>query len=117
VLFKTQNYVRAGCKSTKLTDEDGDEYYGQINDKGKKHGFGCFVLANGDYYEGEWGNGRRNGIGGLFFQNGSQYTGCWLNGKTNGYGTYKYMTGVYKGNFKEGKFDGEGTLVSADGSV
>jgi hypothetical protein len=32
------------------------EYYGQVNDKGQRHGFGCCVYADGDYYEGEWEN-------------------------------------------------------------
>ena len=54
MLFKTQNYVIAGLKSTKSTYEDGSEYYGQVNDNSQRHGFGCYFYADGSYYEGEW---------------------------------------------------------------
>ena len=70
VLFKTQNYVMTEQKSTKLINSFGREYYGQVNDKGQAHGFGCCVFADGNYYEGEWENDEPNGYGGMVSSDG-----------------------------------------------
>ena len=69
-----------GLKSTKLTNSFGDEYYGQVNDKGQRHGFGCSVSTSSNYYEGEWKDNLPNGIGGCVYPDGAQYSGYWVNG-------------------------------------
>ena len=41
------------------TFKNGDKYIGQFNTAtGKQHGYGKYIFANGDYYEGEFENGK-----------------------------------------------------------
>ena len=52
-LYFTGSYTEhIFLKSTKLINSEGDNYYGQLNEKDKKHGYGCCIFADGSYYEG-----------------------------------------------------------------
>jgi hypothetical protein len=53
----------------KVAYGSGSKYYGEINSKNESHGYGCFLYANGTYYEGEWRNGKRCGKGGEVYTN------------------------------------------------
>ncbi len=39
------------------------QYEGDTNEKGKRHGIGCLKYVNGDVYEGEFKNDLRHGRG------------------------------------------------------
>lgn len=49
-------------------------------------GFGIYVSARGDRYEGEWRAGKRHGRGVLLTTAGDRYEGEWLAGERHGYG-------------------------------
>lgn len=43
------------------------------------------------------------------------YDGSWLRGKPHGPGVMQYGDGTYHGNFRDGKLDGEGILITNNG--
>ena len=55
---------------------------------------------------------------GTFAVDGSKYVGEWKEGKWDGQGTYTFADGrKYVGEFKENKYHGQGTYTYADGRV
>lgn len=80
----------------------------------KRHGKGKMTYLNGEIYEGEWENDVRSGEGELYKPklNGKAYSylGTWQNGLLNGKGRYKNSDTEYEGDFKDGKYDGNGVL-------
>lgn len=107
-------------------------------------GYGVYVWANGEKYEGNWKDDMRGGEGTNYFTSGAVHKGQWKADKKNGFGTYTYkkesiydkyvgefveekMTGKgelfykdgskYTGGFKDNLFEGEGTYVHADGKI
>jgi eukaryotic-like serine/threonine-protein kinase len=101
--------------------EDGNEYYGDLNNKGDLNGKGTMVFNNGNRYDGEFKNGLRNGCGKFSYGEGysvKYYIGEYVNDKYHGLGKIKWKDGSeYRGNFKEDKCDGQGILQLADGSI
>ena len=54
------------CKSYENIDNDTDmvsRYDGETNCLGQKHGYGSYMFANGDLYEGWWKFNRMHGFG------------------------------------------------------
>lgn len=106
---------------------NGDYYKGTLNAEGKFHGNGKIIWASGSTYEGGWSNGKREGKGKMTFSNGDVYEGEFKNDLYDGYGKLKtgyhpegtqlgsyvpaYYNYIYTGDFKEGKFNGKGTLI------
>ncbi|XP_064598997.1 MORN repeat-containing protein 1-like isoform X3 [Liolophura sinensis] len=80
--------------------------------KGRKHGHGKFIMADGSYYEGEFKEGEIEGYGFRYYASkGTSYTGQFHQGEPCGQGVFKYEDGtVYEGEFKDGKRSGYGTL-------
>ncbi|XP_070694071.1 alsin-like [Pempheris klunzingeri] len=123
-----------------------DSYQGLWKD-GKIHGFGKYMYASGEVYEGCFCNGQRHGYGMLSSgkmakKSSSVFIGQWVHDRKNGYGVYdditrgeKYMGlwldeqrhgsavvvtqyGVYyEGTFRDNKMSGLGLLVSDDDTV
>jgi len=82
-----------------------------------QNGFGTYIWANGDKYDGEWKNDKRNGYGTFTWANGYKYVGEWKNDKRNGYGTFTWANGYkYVGEWKNDKINGFGTYIWADGT-
>jgi len=100
------------------------------------------VLANGDFYDGDYVNGIQdgqchqhigkeidyigsysnsayNGFGIFTFQDVHVYEGTFIDGKLNGAGKYymKKEQKKYDGEFKDGKEHGKGILVSKVGDI
>ena len=121
--------------------KDGSNYNGDWKD-GKRNGQGTLTFVDGTRYIGQFKDGKRNGQGTITFVNhvkyvkyegefkdnqllkgimiykdGSNYNGEFLEQKKHGYGieTFPLNAGFYKGNFKEDKKDGEGTLELRNG--
>jgi hypothetical protein len=76
------------------------------------------VLAGADWrYDGAFNERGQNGKGSFTFGDGSVYTGVFLNGLANGKGKYVGFDGntIYEGDFKDGRFDGQGVYFYPDG--
>jgi hypothetical protein len=99
------------------------------------HGFGRFINANGDYYQGDVKFGRGNGEG-RYFSGFTSFHGFFkdnvLHGdgeeKGNEYyfkgsyeygakkkGILKFSCNIYEGAFENDNFEGNGTLTTAEG--
>ena len=117
--------------------ENGDHYYGDVNEEGQPHGSGHMDYnLNGYYgtYDGQWQNGKRCGNGHYHQSSKSarryvyDYKGEWLDDKEHGQGTAmnssekgvhcSTVSETYIGGFREGKRHGHGVIVedSFDGS-
>ncbi|XP_074644846.1 MORN repeat-containing protein 1-like isoform X2 [Tubulanus polymorphus] len=108
--------------------------------KGKKHGHGKFIMADGSFYEGEfkdnemtghgfrfWARNQNNytgnfccgelqGTGVMKYSDGSVYEGEWWNNKRHGYGVHRMINvGVFEGNFHEHLRHGEGSQLYING--
>jgi len=58
-----------------------EEYIGQTNYQGQRHGKGRYVFRKGDLYEGEWKNNKMHGSGKFKCLNGVKYKGTFAEGK------------------------------------
>jgi len=97
--------------------EDGDEYKGQWNGEGKRHGLGVLKFADGTLYAGEFNNGMNHGYGVLTFNDKSCYAGQLEDGKYHGYGVFEKADKMkYEGEFMMGKADGSGKITFPDGT-
>lgn len=67
-------------------------------------------------YEGEWKNNLRHGRGKMTYADGSVYDGDWEDDEPSGWGTQVDFNGaiIYCGNWRYGKYHGEGTLFKGD---
>lgn len=108
--------------------ENGNEkkqYAGQYlvgatneNCKGNcRKGFGLKAWGENNYYIGFWFSGNLNEIGIRVFEGGDVYKGGFKDDKFDGFGEYVWKDGTYyTGEWKNNKRDGYGVRVSADGS-
>jgi hypothetical protein len=93
-------------------------YKGQINEEGKREGFGKINYFGGDSYQGQWKNDRPEGLGLYIWKLGGRYLGNFEKGLPNGEGERIYNSGNYfKGNFLAGKKNGLGVMCFKNGDV
>ncbi|MCM1108541.1 MAG: hypothetical protein NC388_05735 [Clostridium sp.] len=59
-----------------LSYKNGDRYVGETY-KGKRHGYGIYYYANGNYWYGQYNNDVRLGFGALFQVEDDMLIGCW----------------------------------------
>ncbi|KAM5551644.1 phosphatidylinositol 4-phosphate 5-kinase 6 [Rosa sericea] len=98
-LFTTMSVVPAD-------DEPGETYHTEK------------VLANGDFYTGQWANSYAHGQGKYLWADGCMYVGEWQKGKTAGKGKFSWPSGAtYEGDFKNGFMDGKGTYTGSFGET
>lgn len=83
---------------------DGSRYEGAVKD-GKRNGYGKLYLANGDYYYGKFENDE---LAYGDYQN-AEFRRC----MEEGFKTQQGKTVIYKGDFKNFKYDGEGYLLES----
>ena len=72
-------------------------------------------------YRGEFLNGKKHGFGAMNVIHpdfkGDKYVGEYKDGKYNGQGTYTHANGSkYVGEYKDGKINGQGTFTFANGN-
>ncbi|MCL2378337.1 MAG: TIR domain-containing protein [Defluviitaleaceae bacterium] len=82
-------------------------------------GKGKHVLANGNWYDGDWVNGVRTGRGKhTSAVTGRVYVGDFLNNRAQGKGILKYPNGaVYEGDFINNRQHGKGIITYPNGKV
>jgi hypothetical protein len=96
-------------------------YSGFVDEDGKPHGYGKFVVTTKDDREGTvdsgvFVNGSLQGLGKVALANGEMWTGEFVEGQLDGVGYYEWPDGDYfSGQFKGGKRHGFGTYRSSDG--
>lgn len=67
-------------------DEEISSYKGTMH-AGKPSGWGRYVFADGDIYEGDWKDGLRHGYGKQWYKDGRIYEGQWSTDKKDESGT------------------------------
>lgn len=75
--IKKENTAKKGDIAKK---EDTEQYVGNRNSKGQRHGEGTCIWSNGDRYEGNWENDKMSGYGEYTYANGEIKNGIWDNG-------------------------------------
>ena len=100
-------------------DPDMIGYNGEYDKNGDRSGYGTFLYANGDVYEGNWKKNLYNGKGRLVLENGDLYEGIWKDGKLHGKKCHiKFYNGVdYIGAMKHGKKLGFCRYISYTGET
>lgn len=84
---------------------DGSSYWGYWCKDGKRHGRGKFISADGTVYDGEFNKGIMEGHGRLTWPCGKWYLGEFSQGKPNGLGMQVSAEGelLHEGAFSSGK--------------
>lgn len=99
-----------------VTYDEGDQYDGDWNTDGQRHGWGSLAFADGTKYVGKFEVGLFAG-GLLSFPDGSRYEGDFVAGKYHGFGIYTRSDGMkFEGQFADGKVNGFGLMTFVDGS-
>ena len=86
------------------------------------HGMGVFHLPSGLCYEGEFYENKFQGLGVLLWKDGKRYEGSWYANRHHGYGCLTYpindqrKRAFYKGEWKNGKRHGTGTMQWTNGA-
>ncbi len=84
-----------------------------------ENGRGTKTWETGHRYTGPHENGLRKGCNGqMEYPNGDMYKGCWKDGKWEGFGKLVYSNGsIYEGNWHNNQRKGHGKLTFADGRI
>ena len=114
------SYHLKKCKNVKKIYENGNVYegefsFGKPNNNGKLE----FTINEVPYtYVGEFLNGKKHGKGNLSSKdNKFNYDGDWVNDKYEGFGALFNNGEKYTGDFKEGNYNGNGTLYKSNGDI
>ena len=70
-----------------ITMKSGSKYYGEVNEKNEREGYGRYEVVNAGTYDGYWRRGFKHGQGAFWNKNGVlQYEGDWECGEPHGHG-------------------------------
>ncbi|EJK73265.1 hypothetical protein THAOC_05121, partial [Thalassiosira oceanica] len=126
----------------KYVDKSGGEEFYQGSFKGgHRNGHGTYIFENGSVYVGNWAENEQNGQGTMTRSNGVVMEGHWKDGelskgtvkyrngdvyhgdlkddvRRHGSGVYRYKFSgdTYVGGWSDGKQEGEGTMIYANGA-
>ncbi|EAU29942.1 predicted protein [Aspergillus terreus NIH2624] len=105
------NGLREGSGTMTWT-KTGRKYTGQWRGD-RMNGRGICHWPDGTWYDGEWSvlDGERHGHGKYTYADGSTYTGLYQKGLKHGAGVLVTTTHVYRGTWKENRFEGEFTVT------
>lgn len=98
-----------------MLDDDSSFLKGSL----EPQGYGKIVFNNGTIYDGQWAAGVPNGEGELFYPEKFHYIGAFKNGKFHGDGKLVSLDTKYsfEGTFKNGKKHGKGKEVLSNNVV
>ncbi|OMO53817.1 hypothetical protein COLO4_36665 [Corchorus olitorius] len=115
---KRANSIFGTMSLTNAADEEPeDDNDKSVSISGEAY-FAEKVLANGDYYTGQWYDNLPNGQGKYLWTDGCMYLGEWHRGKTMGRGRFSWPSGAtYEGEFKSGYMDGTGAYTGSNGDT
>ncbi|MBO6025901.1 MAG: hypothetical protein J6P73_01500 [Bacteroidales bacterium] len=111
----------------KIVFENGDMYYGDVDEEGLPHGGGHMDYSDyASHYDGLWKHGKRCGKGHYYhygYRYSYDYKGEWLDDMEHGQGTSVktdevgiHLSSVserYTGGFRQGKYHGHGVFVKS----
>jgi len=101
----------------KITHFNGDTYEGYWEDD-KPHGKGVYNWKDWGRYEGDFNKGAISGNGKRIYSSGNVYIGEFTNGKKQGRGELRFKNGdIYEGEFDEEDFHGKGRYTWKSGDV
>lgn len=91
---------------------DGEIYIGMLSNE-KREGYGFLLKNDKVLYKGDWKNDLKNGYGEEYFDDVFYYKGNFVNNYYEGHGEYKNEKTKenYIGSFKDGVFNGNGALT------
>ncbi|MEO1263835.1 MAG: caspase family protein [Bacteroidota bacterium] len=120
--LNAKDAVPAGCQEGncfngygKFLFANGNKYEGYFQ-SGKPHGNGILFCTNGNRYYGQWSQSWRQGEGRFVFKEGHEYKGGFHKNNFHGIGTMKYANGdKYEGNWHSNLPNGKGTYVFQEG--
>ena len=91
------NIKHTSTDTVEITMKSGSKYYGQINSREDRNGYGKYVHIGGGAYEGYWLNGFKSGEGKFWNRNGVlNYEGLWECGEPHGEGKIYNNKGLLK---------------------
>ena len=106
-----------GLLAWRYTEEGetrGERYVGTMA-RGRMHGIGTYLDAQGAVYQGEWQEGREQGRGLRVWATG-RYDGEWRAGQRHGRGIMFWINGnLFRGEFREDRPEGLGEYFSVEG--
>ena len=116
------DYEQQNCTIDHVTTCIGKDndwiYIGEVKEEGTDHiphGIGIKVWSGGSIKEGYWKDGEQHGRG-RYIYNGDYYIGEFKEGRWDGEGTYYYKNGDrYKGKWKDNLKYGKGTYYTKNG--
>ncbi len=114
--------VRDDREPDKVVEAEDESfyYYGELDDKGRRSGFGRTVTSSGrTAYEGSYLDDKRTGIGSYYYKDGSLcYTGEWKENSRSGVGVGRSSKdgSIHVGVWEDNRPKGSGARLSADGS-
>ena len=105
----------------RMVKVNGDTYQGEYV-QGKAQGRGILLDSDGTQYDGSWAKDIQHGKGVETWQEAGldnqlstmRYNGDYINGAKTGRGRFECDGSTYDGEFKDGKFHGEGKYYFAD---
>jgi hypothetical protein len=112
-----QGSLRNGVPSGRgmFVFRDNSRYEGEM-DRGYPNGSGTFTLSNGDRYTGGVRDGHPHGSGTLVFANGTVFSGDFFLGQVRGNGTYTSKAIRCQGYFYSSELSGNGSCSFPSGS-
>jgi hypothetical protein len=92
------------CDNGQLLFPDGSRYEGELQQDGKRHGFGVYHFADGGFYQGYSENNAFHGQGKMQWCDGGIYEGEWNFGEIHGHGTEIRTDGTlrHRGTWEKG---------------
>jgi hypothetical protein len=98
-----------------ISQKTGQVYTGYFLDAPIKHGQGICIYLDGRVFDGTYSHGSKVD-GKMTYEDKSVYLGQWHNNARHGRGTYTFPNGViYRGEFVQDQFCGEGMLTCTSG--